>query len=204
MAVVLMRQALGQRHAVGFAHQPLGREIGVPAVREHVGGESQDQLRRARLRAPAGRRGRSPLLRSASSGRAVIIIRLAAGMPMRRGRRCVMPQAPTSPHLPWVSAKSCGRVGEDEIAGERQFESAGVAHAVDCGDHRLGQQSQPLDHARLERRRHRRLAHGVQVGARAEAAARAAQQRRSRCGPSRPRARPDARRAPRTPAYPAR
>lgn len=46
---------------------------------------------------------------SASIGWAPNISRLAWLIPIRRGRRCVMPQAPTRPHLPWVSANRADR-----------------------------------------------------------------------------------------------
>ena len=69
-----------------------------------------------------------------------------------------MPQEPTRPHLPWVSAKRAPCLGQDEIAGERQFERAGEADAVDRRHRRLRQVLQTLDHLGLEqaeRRRHR-------------------------------------------------
>src|SRR5579872_4360839 len=48
--------------------------------------------------------------------------------------------------------KTRSRVGEDEVAGQRELEPARVADAVHSRDHRLRQAREPVDYPRLEAR----------------------------------------------------
>src|SRR5262249_6437928 len=72
--------------------------------------------------------------------------------------------------------KAGGRIGEEEVAGERQLQASREADAMDGRDDGLVEKTQTLDHAWLEGSRlDRGPAHRLEIRARAEAPASAAQ-----------------------------